>query len=57
MFWVHWLFRVTSRCVKWYRVVVSEQFYEYMSTVSGPNPRVAFGIVMVSVHLYPQGMF
>ena len=57
MFWVHWLFRVTSRCVKWYQVVVSEQFYEYMSTVSGPNPRVAFGIVMVSVHLYPQGMF
>ena len=25
-------------------MVVSEQYHEYMSTVSGPSPRVAFGI-------------
>ena len=25
-------------------MVVSEHFPEYMSTVSGPSPRVAFGI-------------
>ena len=34
-FWVDWLFIVTSRCVEWYRAVVSEKFYEYMSTVWG----------------------
>ena len=43
-FLVHWLFNVTLHCIKLYRLVVSEQFHEYMSTVSGPSPRVAFGI-------------
>ena len=41
--WVHRLFNLTARCVKWYQVVVSE-FYQYLSTVSGPSPRIAFGI-------------
>ena len=30
--------------MKWYQLVVSEQFYEYMRTVSGPSLSVAFGI-------------
>ena len=40
---VHRLFNLTARCVKWYQVVVSE-FYQYLSTVPGPSPRIAFGI-------------
>ena len=40
---VHRLFNLTARCVKWYQVVVSE-FYQYLSTVPGPSPRIAFGV-------------
>ena len=49
--WVHHkLFNVTSRCVKWYRVVVSEKFYkyEYTSTVLGPSLSTGINASLIS---------